>query len=172
MPYEHIVREHESCALIDWFYLSRCIGSCILIYLGVIQSASFCTAETQLKSRSAIPQATVRNGTLSGLHSTAYDQDYFLGIPYAQPPVGSLRFRQAQSLNTTWTGALNVTEYSSECIGYGSDDWVLGNDVSEDCLTLNVIRPAGYENQKLPVGVWIVSNFWSSFLPLIAMFGV
>lgn len=47
------------------------------------------------------------------------------------------------------------TEYSPECIGYGSDDWVLGNIVSEDCLTLNVIRPTGYEHQQLPVGVWI-----------------
>jgi carboxylesterase type B len=101
------------------------------------------------------PTAKVKNGTVSGRHSLDYDQDFFLGIPFAQPPLGDLRFRQAQSLNTNWTGTRNATEYSPECIGYGSDDWVLGNVVSEDCLTLNVVRPSGYEQQELPVGVWI-----------------
>jgi carboxylesterase type B len=37
--------------------------------------------------------------------------------------------------------------------------WLRGDDVgfkaSEDCLVLNVIRPAGHEGQKLPVAVWI-----------------
>lgn len=69
--------------------------------------------------------------------------------------MGDLRFRQARSLNTTFSSR-NATEYSPECIGYGSDDWVLGNVVSEDCLTLNVVRPAGVgESGLLPVGVWI-----------------
>ncbi len=37
-----------------------------------------------------------------------------------------------------------------------SDDWVLGNPISEDCLTLNVVKPKGYDaNTKLPVAVWI-----------------
>ncbi|KUJ19202.1 carotenoid ester lipase-like protein precursor [Mollisia scopiformis] len=99
------------------------------------------------------PTAKVLNGSYSGVYSDVYDQDFFLGIPFAQPPAGDLRFRQAQSLNTSFSETRNATAYSPECIGYGSDDWVLGNDVSEDCLTLNVIRPSGAAN--LPVGVWI-----------------
>jgi carboxylesterase type B len=39
------------------------------------------------------------------------------------------------------------------CLGYGGDD--IGYEVSEDCLALNVIRPANYSSQKLPVAVWI-----------------
>jgi len=105
--------------------------------------------------RSAVPIAAVRNGSYSGIHSSVYNQDYFLGIPYSQPPVGDLRFRQAQPLNTSWTETKNATEYSYECYGYGSDQWVLGNRVSEDCLTLNVVRPSGSPNGSLPVGVWI-----------------
>ncbi|KAH7348648.1 triacylglycerol lipase [Rhexocercosporidium sp. MPI-PUGE-AT-0058] len=99
------------------------------------------------------PTVKVLNGTYSGTHSSTFNQDYFLGIPFAQPPVGDLRFRQAQSLNVTFDETRNATEYSPECMGYGSDQWVLGNIISEDCLTLNVIRPSGAQN--LPVGVWI-----------------
>lgn len=96
----------------------------------------------------------IRNGTLTGKYSKEYDQDYFLGIPYSQPPVGPLRFRPAASLNTSWTGTRNATEYSPQCFGYGSDTWILGNYVSEDCLTLNVVRPSG-DYKNLPVAVWI-----------------
>ncbi|KAH6668380.1 triacylglycerol lipase [Halenospora varia] len=99
------------------------------------------------------PKVTVLNGTYSGVYSDIYDQDFFLGIPYSQPPVGDLRFRQALPLNTTFTETRNATEYSPECIGYGSDQWVIGNIISEDCLTLNVIRPRNASN--LPVAVWI-----------------
>ncbi|KAJ8133121.1 hypothetical protein O1611_g501 [Lasiodiplodia mahajangana] len=100
------------------------------------------------------PTVKVRNGTLGGVYSPEYHQDYFLGIPFAQPPVGQLRFRNPQPLNETWDDVKQVTEYADECYGYGSDDWVLGNPVSEDCLTLNVIRPHGVEG-SLPVGLWI-----------------
>ena len=99
------------------------------------------------------PTVKVLNGTYSGIHSSTYNQDYFLGIPFAQPPLGDLRFRQAQPLNTTFNETRNATEYSPQCMGYGSDQWVLGNIISEDCLTLNVVRPTGAQN--LPVGVWI-----------------
>jgi carboxylesterase type B len=100
------------------------------------------------------PTVTVKNGTLEGVHSTQYNQDFFLGIPFAQPPVGPLRFRAPQSLNTTFAAPLPVKEYSAACVGYGSDDWPYAA-LSEDCLYLNVIRPAGYEDVSLPVAFWI-----------------
>jgi carboxylesterase type B len=101
------------------------------------------------------PSAVTRNGTLVGRYEPAYDTDYFLGIPYAQPPVGDLRFRTPRSLNESWIGTRNATEYSPQCIGYGMDTWSQGNYVSEDCLTLNVVRTAGAsEGDKLPVLVW------------------
>ena len=65
------------------------------------------------------PSATVRNGTYSGVRSDTYDQDFFLGIPYAQQPVGDLRFTVPQSLNETWSGSHDAKEYSDICVGYG-----------------------------------------------------
>ncbi|KEY73928.1 hypothetical protein S7711_07770 [Stachybotrys chartarum IBT 7711] len=102
------------------------------------------------------PVAQVRNGTYQGVYNAQYDQDFFLGVPYAQPPVGDLRLRIPHSLNESWSDSRQAVEYSPSCIGYGSDNWVLGNYVSEDCLTLNVVRPAGTApDAKLPVAVWI-----------------
>ncbi|KAH0040810.1 carboxylesterase family protein, partial [Aureobasidium melanogenum] len=104
--------------------------------------------------QSSVPTVHVKNGTYTGYYASAYGTDNFLGMPYSQPPVGDLRFRVPQSLNTTWSGTRNATQYSPECIGYGRDTWSQGNYVSEDCLTLNVIKPAG-SCESLPVLVWI-----------------
>lgn len=98
------------------------------------------------------PTVRVLNGSYAGLHSPEYDQDFFLGIPFAQPPVGDLRFRVPQSLNSTWGDVKDATAYAKECVGYGSDQWPY--EVSEDCLYLNIIRPAGYETADLPVAIW------------------
>lgn len=103
--------------------------------------------------RADAPTATTKNGTYVGVHSAQYDQDFFLGLPYAQPPVGDLRFRVPKSLNSSWSEPRTATEYSNECVGYGSDQFPY--TVSEDCLYLNVVRPSGYENASLPVAFWI-----------------
>ncbi|KAJ5793531.1 Carboxylesterase type B [Penicillium paradoxum] len=100
------------------------------------------------------PTVTVRNGTYTGVHNPTYDQDFFLGIPYAQQPVGDLRFTVPHSLNASWEDARDATRYSDICVGYGTDS--IWYPRSEACLTLNVIRgSAANKDSKLPVGVWI-----------------
>ncbi|KAH2126355.1 hypothetical protein KXW34_004519 [Aspergillus fumigatus] len=75
-------------------------------------------------------------------------------MPYAQQPVGNLRFRVPQSLNESWEGERDAKKYSDICVGYGSDS--IWYPMSEACLTINVIRGSSVdENSKLPVGVWI-----------------
>lgn len=101
----------------------------------------------------AAPRVTLRNGTYEGVHDASFNQDYFLGIPYATPPLGSLRYRNPVELDARWNGTRDAKAYSLSCIGYGYPG---PEEQSEDCLTINVIRPAGVTPRvKLPVAVWI-----------------
>jgi carboxylesterase type B len=105
------------------------------------------------------PIAETCNGTYAGLHSSTYNQDFFLGIPYAQPPINDLRFRNPRSLDQSWKGHHKAETYSPACVGYGPSQ--TGYAVAEDCLYLNVVRPAGVAaGSKLPVAVWIHGGAW------------
>jgi acetylcholinesterase len=110
------------------------------------------------RAASSTPTVIVKNGTYAGLSVPSFDQEHFLGMPYAQPPVSALRFRAPLSLNSSWTGTRSATNYSPICIGYpsgGADDDA-GYDLSEDCLTLNIIRPKGVKkSSNVPVVLWI-----------------
>ena len=65
------------------------------------------------------PTVAIANGTVSGLHLGSYNQDLFLGVPFAQPPIGELRFRNPQSINTTFNDTIKAIEYAPLCVGYG-----------------------------------------------------
>ncbi|CZR63329.1 related to carboxylesterase type B [Phialocephala subalpina] len=99
------------------------------------------------------PIITVKNGSYVGRYNPTYNEDEFLGIPYAQPPLGYLRFRGPAGLNTTWNGTRKATNYSPICVGYGSDSNYFNSP--EDCLTINVVRPTGQPSEPLPVIVWL-----------------
>jgi hypothetical protein len=82
---------------------------------------------------SSTPSATVKNGTYIGKYDAEWDQDHFLGIPFAIPPVGPLRFARPKSLDTAFTGTRNATAYGYSCYQYSNPTF----NLSEDCLTLN-----------------------------------
>ena len=76
----------------------------------------------------------------------------YLGVPYAQPPVGELRWKAPQRLQE-WEGV-------KDCKSFGPDpmqpiiysDMVFrGNGFSEDCLYLNIWTPAATQGDALPV---------------------
>lgn len=72
----------------------------------------------------------------------------FLGIPYAQPPVGELRFKRARPVQH-WDGVFDAKDYGPESVQYFENR----NIGSEDCLTINIQRPIKGDN--LPVFVYI-----------------
>ncbi|CCO27203.1 hypothetical protein RSOLAG1IB_04049 [Rhizoctonia solani AG-1 IB] len=87
----------------------------------------------------------------AGLRNTTAGQDYFLGIPFAQPPVGPLRFKSP----VPWAPG-NITIVNATLDGASCEQNVpfTNNKISEDCLTLNVWKPTNVKG-KLPVMVWI-----------------
>lgn len=98
---------------------------------------------------------TIDTGKIEGVVSG--DALSFKGIPYAAPPIGNLRWRSPQPV-TPWTGIRQTIKYGNDCMQHPdpSDAAPLGATPAEDCLTMNVWRPAQIEpGKKLPVVVWI-----------------
>ncbi|KAK6524832.1 hypothetical protein TWF281_011730 [Arthrobotrys megalospora] len=99
------------------------------------------------------PKAYIKNGTVTGRYSPEWNQDFFLGVPYAKPPTGDRRFRPPQFI--TEKQHIQAKQTGNWCYGYRGDQWEYPQ--SEDCLTLNIVRPSGvnYNIKKLPVAVFI-----------------
>ncbi|KAE9397249.1 esterase 1 [Gymnopus androsaceus JB14] len=97
--------------------------------------------------RATSPQVQLGNTALIGRNVALLNQDFFGGIPYAEPPLGALRF-QRPVLKTS----LNTTEFNASNFGFSCLQNALPlSEISEDCLTINVFRPSGVmANASLP----------------------
>ena len=90
----------------------------------------------------AADRVTTANGILESTSAPKDGVRNFKGIPFAQPPVGDLRWREPQPV-TNWTGARNADQFGPRCMqrtSPGADYWFRSNGMSEDCLYLNVVR--------------------------------
>jgi para-nitrobenzyl esterase len=97
------------------------------------------------------PVAGTANGAVRGLANGAVDE--FLGIPYAAPPVGALRWQPPQPA-ASWSGVRDATQFAPHCpqsaTPFGQPS------TSEDCLFLNVFTPSHKQaGSHFPVMVWI-----------------
>jgi len=97
--------------------------------LGFHAAASSLFSQDVLSSQ---PKVTIVNGTLAGRYLPDRDQDVFLGIPFAEPPVGELRFKRPRPLVKKWDGVLQATKFGPACYQYNTI-----KDMSEDCLSIN-----------------------------------
>lgn len=118
---------------------------CILCALPLLLSTG---ARAQVKVPISIPDGDLAGSSMNGV-------DQFLGIPYAAAPLRQLRWSAPQAV-TPWSGVRDASQFQSPCaqaVSYpGPDD----RSVSEDCLFLNVYRPAEDQvHHPLPVMVWI-----------------
>jgi para-nitrobenzyl esterase len=121
------------------------LASCVLAQCCVAQAAA---PEPRVKTAQGEAVGKwIENGT----------QKAFLGLPYAAPPVGELRWK-APRLPSAWKGVRDATNFGARC-----EQWHIWNDYifldsgpSEDCLYLNVYAPASSkQSSKLPVMLWI-----------------
>ncbi|PAV18605.1 sterol esterase from carbohydrate esterase family CE10 [Pyrrhoderma noxium] len=110
---------------------------------------------------SEAPTVTLDYGTFQG--NVTGNLTYYLGMPYAQAPVGDLRFAAPQSPETL-EGIQDATSYGPACpqsltvLGNLSISGLFSNDTdtSEDCLSINVIKPSNIpDGTKLPVLFWM-----------------
>ncbi|KIJ59046.1 hypothetical protein HYDPIDRAFT_118871 [Hydnomerulius pinastri MD-312] len=119
----------------------------------------------------APPTVVLDDATVTGVSSGSVSK--FLGIPFAQPPTGNLRFQLPQTI-PAYNASFSATAFGPSCpqqaielplpSGLAAEtlDYLtntiynLVTPAAEDCLTLNIVTPAdATSDSKLPVVVWI-----------------
>jgi para-nitrobenzyl esterase len=116
----------------------------------IAASCALACAQTQVQTTAGTIEGVAENGTVS-----------FKGVPFAAPPVGDLRWRAPQPL-APWQGIRKATEFGASCMQLKlgerlpwTKEFMVQNEISEDCLYLNVWTPKVDAKAKLPVIVFI-----------------
>jgi para-nitrobenzyl esterase len=107
-------------------------------------------------SLAAQVQVRTDAGVVAGIKSADGKVTIFKGIPFAAPPVGSLRWKEPQPV-APWKGVKKATEFGARCMQTRIFEDMVFRDAgpSEDCLYLNVWTPGVAAKTKLAVMVWI-----------------
>ncbi|KFZ38010.1 hypothetical protein HR45_05725 [Shewanella mangrovi] len=95
------------------------------------------------------PIVQTQSGRIEGFKQD--NVDTFLGIPYARPPLGELRWQRPLSAKP-WRGVKKTVEFGPSCMQVPTEGFI--REFSEDCLTMNIWRPNNTRG-PLPVMVWI-----------------
>lgn len=102
-------------------------------------------------------------GAVQGISSSQSGPYSFRGIPYASPPINTLRWRPPEAISKAndncWNGTLSATQFGSACFQMRPNGTATSFTGSEDCLYLNVWTPSLNPAAKLPVAVWIHGGF-------------
>ena len=116
-------------------------------FAATLMWVALCVAQPVLAQMSApdvkpVPTVKTAQGEVAGKWIEGGAEEAFLGLPYAAPPVGELRWKAPQA-PSAWKGMRDATKFGARC-----EQWHIWNDYlfldsgpSEDCLYLNVYGP-------------------------------
>ena len=112
-------------------------------------------AQQSVNSNAFPVQITTVNGIIEGEFDIKTNIQSFKGIPFAQPPVGNLRWKAPQPV-LSWTGVKQTKKFGPRAVQSNifGDMGFRSDGISEDCLYLNVWSPAKSPDEKLPVLVY------------------
>ncbi|KAK5829456.1 Alpha/Beta hydrolase protein [Linnemannia elongata] len=161
---DNVVDSNQSCSAVDRTGASQyvaCDSQLPILCFNTAPNAHFLVPDTHRQIKVSTPKAGILQGYRDG------NSFRFLGIPYAQPPVGELRFREPKPYAPADESKVqDATQYGNVCPQHAVNDvkarlgTILINQVpeNEDCLYLNVYTPslkASSTKALLPVMVYI-----------------
>ncbi|WP_101757255.1 carboxylesterase/lipase family protein [Oceanicoccus sp. KOV_DT_Chl] len=144
----------------DPTHLKSCnsVSGCVISPVRFIVSLLFCFLISQTADASEPTLRLTPQGKLLGVRNS--DHDVWLGIPYAEPPTGSRRWKRPAP-PSPWQGTRAAHSIANPCSQYNYYNRNNPLEGDEDCLYLNVWTPqytadkVPTGNARLPVMVWI-----------------
>jgi para-nitrobenzyl esterase len=128
---------------------------CVLVIANILASGAIVEHATAQAPVEGPDLVNVDGGSVRG--RAAGDVIAFRGIPFAAPPIGELRWRPPQPPQP-WQGIREAAAFRPDPLqprSGGSLSFQGSSGNSEDCLYINVWRPAKTDGRPLPVMVWI-----------------
>ncbi|XP_071500639.1 acetylcholinesterase-like [Diadema antillarum] len=146
------------------------MAGAIAISLAFLLFSTVTTAQDDGAPRVTLPGGGILKGVTLPFNESEFlnidtHVNAFLGVPYAQPPVGNLRFRDPLPYNIS--GEYNATEHRAECpqatplAQLPTIGPILARDVDEDCLFLSIYTPSPTPTSNVPVFFWIHGGGYS-----------
>jgi len=125
----------------------------LLLAIVCFSRALACAAQTEKQNDGFLVRTA--SGVLQGVARPDGGAE-FLGIPYAQPPVGDLRWHEPVPVKL-WSGVRRANSFGAPCAQTVMGDWNRRDAEAgvEDCLFLNVVTPVWPAKQLLPVMLWL-----------------